>query len=154
MRDAGQLGYSYRKWMKPHLLKGVPAFRYATLVQDSATGELEYSDGLLSLPAHLLRADSANGKVLIRQEGVAPLADIKEFHKRVCKSQGLSEAEFLDHCQSLAVSVDGVREAPHAKKTLKLVSVRFGERHIYLYKVFNYNIGVEEAKPTMEDILE
>lgn len=80
------------------------------------------------------------------------MARIKRFHKKLCRAQGLTVPEFLDHCKRLHISVDGVAEASHGKRTFRVASVRFG-RSIYLYRIFNPMKRVSRANPTIEAIL-
>ena len=89
---------------------------------------------------------------LLRQDGEASLQDIQLFHKRVMQSQGINRATFLEHCMAMDVSVDGLQEAPKARRTLILVSVRLGGA-IYVKKAFNPLMGVSAAKPTVDEIL-
>lgn len=90
--------------------------------------------------------------VLLRQDAITSLKEIKQFHWTVVKSQGRSHASFLKDCSALDISIDGVQESNKAKRTLMIVSVRFGGGGIYVYRVFNPLIGIKHAKATREDI--
>ena len=81
------------------------------------------------------------------------IGQIKEFHKRVCMSQGLSKEVFLSHCKKLDLSVDGVQETKHGKRKFTFVTVRFGGRAIYIVKVFNPLLKLTHAKPSVETML-
>ena len=154
--DTKQLATSYRKGVKKHVMKGLPSFEFAVKVKDKSTNPptMEYRRGLKALPDRLLTLEPHDDEVLLRQEGFTTLEEIKKFHFRVCQCQGVSYQDFLEDCWHLSLSVDGVKESAHAKKTLKLMSVRFGTRAIYVYKVFNYLLKNNDAKPTPNEILE
>ena len=154
--ETRQIVPSYRKGVKKHVLKGLPAFEFAVKVKDKSTQppSMHYQRGLKALPDRLLTLGPLDDEVLLRQEGFTTLKDLKDFHWRVCESQGLTREAFLQDCWHLSLSVDGVKESQHAKKTLKLMSVRFGTRAIYVYKVFNYLLKNNDAKPTPNEILE
>ena len=81
------------------------------------------------------------------------IGEVKEFHKRVCMSQGLSEEAFLAQCQDLDLSVDGVQETKHGKRKFTFVTVRFGGRAIYILKVLNPLLKTPSAKPSVETLL-
>ena len=154
MRE-GQIGCSYRKSIKRHLLKGVPEFEYAVLVRDTSMDPPRetYQTGLKAIPERLTNLGENNHTVLLRQEGYTTLSQIKRFHAAACKSQGIPYAKFLEHCNGVVLSIDGVCEAPHAKRTLRLVTVRFGPKSVYVARVLNYLLKVDGAKPSLDEVL-
>lgn len=87
------------------------------------------------------------------QDAYTTLGNIKNFHRHVCLAQGVSEQTFQEHCQNLALSVDGVAESKAGKCKFDIVTVRFGPRAIYLLKTFNLLKSRPEARPTLEDKL-
>ena len=68
-------------------------------------------------------------------------------------SQGLSEEQFLNECQNLDLSVDGVQETKHGKRKFTFVTVRFGGRAIYILKVLNPLLKTPSAKPSNETLI-
>ena len=119
--DRGQIGKSYRKGVKKHVMKGLPPFEFAVKVKDKSTNPptMDYRRGLKALPDRLLTLGPHDDEVLLRQEGFTTLKALKDFHWHVCQAQGVSNEAFLEDCWHLSVSVDGVKESQHAKKTLK-----------------------------------
>ena len=81
------------------------------------------------------------------------ISEVKEFHKRVCMSQGLSEEEFLADCKQLDLSVDGVQETKHGKRKFVFVTVRFGGRAVYILKVLNPLLKVTPAKASPDTLI-
>ena len=154
LRDSKQIGISYRS-MKPILMKGLPKFRYTTVVLDkqSSPPVINITEGLKVIPKYLFSLGPLSHQQLLRQEGHASLQDIKRFHLAVTKSQGLSMERFLEDCQTLTISVDGVAEASGAKRTMKIVTARFGRQAIYVLAVYSYILKNDFAKPTPEELL-
>ena len=146
---------SYRKGVKKKALRGLPKFSYSILLSDKSTDPptLTEQDNLHAIPARYLNLRSGGNLVLLRQEGRTTLQEIKRFHKRVLLSKGRSEEVFRDQCRNLDFSLDGVREAAHAQRTLLIVSVRFGRSRIYVLRVYNPLVGYPEAQPNVEKAL-
>ena len=156
MLAAGELGKSYREGIKPKLLVGLPKFKYGTLIEDKGKPEgetISYKGGLDKIPARLINTAAGHSERLLRQDGETSLQELKKFHWQVMSSHGGTREEFLEQCQSLDLSVDGVREAPKAKRTLIVVSVRFGFSGIYVLKIFNPLLGIPYAKPSVDEVL-
>ena len=155
MLASGELGMSYRHSIRPKLLVGLPQFRYGALIEDKNKPEEErytYKGNLQTIPAKLINTTAGHSERLLRQDGGTSLAEIKKFHWRVISSHGGTREDFLKHCNNLDVSIDGVREAPKAKRTLLVVSVRLGGR-IYALTIYNPLLGVPYAKPSLETVL-
>ena len=151
---SGALKLNYRKCIKPLVMKGVPEFRYAVLIEDKSVipAQRTYIRNLKAIPQEYTNLTAQHQKVLIRQEGGTTLQAIKKFHHSVAKAQGLTEEEFKEHCRKVDISLDGVAESPHAKRTMYILSVRFGQS-IYIWRVYNYLTGVTNAKPTVDQVL-
>lgn len=80
------------------------------------------------------------------------LNELKRFHWMLVQSQGGGRQKFREDCKNIDLSVDGVQESSKAKRTFRIVSVRFGLA-IYVLRVFNPLQGIKHAKATREDIL-
>lgn len=151
--ESGELPLSYRFGVKPRIMKGVPEFRYAVLLQDNSVNppRRTYEDNLKAIPERLFNLTNQDHLVLLRLEGSAKLSAIKRFHWSVARAQGLTREQYGHHCRTVDLSLDGVKESAHAKRSLYIVTVRFG-RSIYPYKVFNFLVGCN-AKPSLHEVL-
>ena len=156
LRENGEIGTSYRHSIKPALLRGMPRFSYTTVVHNETVTPpiIEVTEELAAIPQELLLLPARCKRTLVRQEGHVRLSDVKLFHRAVLRSQGLSTAQWKEDCQSLTISVDGVAESKHAKRTMKLVTCRFGKLAIYVISVHSYLLKREFAKPTPAELLE
>ena len=65
----------------------------------------------------------------------------------------LSEEEFLADCKHLDLSVDGVQETKHGKRKFVFVTVRFGGRAIYILKVLNPLLKLNQAKASPDTLI-
>ena len=154
LRDTKQIGISYRS-IKPVLMSGLPKFHYTTVVLNKRSNPptIRITEGLKVIPQYLFRLGPLSHEQLLRQEGHASLQDIKKFHRAVLRSQGLGRERFLEDCRSLTISVDGVAEASGAKRTMKIVTARFGNLAIYVVAVHSYILKNDYAKPTPDELL-
>lgn len=153
MVESGDFRLSYRKFVKPLVMDGVPKFKYAVLVDDNRTNPptRRYVRDLDTIPNCYTHQSTEHNYKIVRQEGGTTLKEIKNFHWSVARAQGLTLEQFKAHCSKVDVSLDGVAESPHAKRSLYILSVRFGSS-IYLWKVYNYACGMG-AKPTVHEVL-
>ena len=154
LKETGQIGTSYRHSIKPALLRGMPRFSYTTVVHDETVNPpiIDVTEDLKAIPQELLLLGPRCKRTLVRQEGHAKLSDVKMFHRAVLRAQGI-EQQWRQDCLSLTISVDGVAESKHAKRTMKLVTCRFGRHAIYVLSVHSYLLKRAYAKPSPDELL-
>ena len=136
-------------------MAGLPKFKYSTVVQDPRKeGEesITVKKDLAAIPAKYGSMVDNDHERLLRQDGETSLAELKEFHHNVLRAQNVPEEDFKKQCANMDLSVDGVQEAPKAKRKLLIVSIRFGTA-IYIKKVFNPLVGVTIARPSVDEVL-
>ena len=145
---------SYRHGLKPLLMEGIPEFKYGVLLEDKSKDppELRYITDLDHIPEEYCNMSADTSQVLLRQDGWTSLKAIREFHRTICDSRGVTYDVFHEHCMNADVSVDGVRESEKGRRTLTIVSVRFGHG-LYVWKVYNPLVGNAAAKPDVETVL-
>ena len=153
--DSGEFPNSYRKGIKPMLLEGAPTFKYGVLLEDTATepSTMQYIGNLDAIPERYSSLNAQDHLVMLRQDAFTTLKDIKRFHAQVAREQGVDNRTILEQCSTMDLSLDGVRESQHAKRTLYIVSCRLGNA-IYVVAIYNHLLGVGKAKPNVQEVLE
>lgn len=149
MVEEGKLGKRYSRDVRGKVLRGLPPITCGVLVSSGNPAVVEYRPGLQSIPQSLYQSEFITGEKMLRQDATVSLAAVKAFHEKTCEAQGLTRQDFLEHCQNLDLSSDGVQESKSSKRNFIFVSVRFG-RAIYLVKALNPLMGTPAAKPSTE----
>lgn len=147
---------SYRHSLRPLAMKEIPKYTndVITLHQDDEGHWIKKErKGLPTIPNEALKYRSCDGNVLLRSDCRTTLAELKRFHRLVLQRQGLGEDQALQDFNNIYISSDGVQISQHAKRKLDVISVRFGLRAIYFYKVMNPLCGRKEAKPRADEKL-
>lgn len=155
LREAKMLGWSYRKSIKPVVMKGLPKFTYATLVHDPSKdppNDLVYTTDLDAIPEDLINLGLHDEKTLLRQDGFTTWQEIKAFHKKLMHRSGRSEEQFRQECLSLDLGLDGVQESKKGIRTFLIVSLRVGN-YIYIIAIYNPLLSNNLAKPSATEVL-
>lgn len=173
LAEKKKIGSSFRT-IKDRVKGGLPKMRCAVLIEDTSYDppQYTYKKDLLRVPAELWKNKIDGNRRytlgkpclyhvmtwestfrLLRQDVMTTIAEVKAFHRRVCLAQERSYESFLSDCQSVDLSVDGVKESNHGPRKFVFVTARFGKNWFYLLKIMNPLMGDNMAKPSPEDLI-
>ena len=79
------------------------------------------------------------------------LGEIRAFHLKIHREQGIPEETLTDHFDQAALSIDGVEESRYGKRRFFVFTLRFGTC-LYLWKIMNPLMG-EKGRMTLEEFL-
>ncbi len=105
-------------------------------------------EDLKTVPAEYFNLPATSRTKLLRQETHVSLTDFKKMYKDV---HGNSE-EVKQQLLNCDISADGVAESKSRARTFVVVSIQIGTC-IYIYRIFNHLIGVNESKATVLELL-
>ena len=149
------LGWSYRKSIKPVVNKGLPQFRFATLVHDTSLDQPNHlicTSNLASIPEDLINLGLHDTRTMLRQDRATSWEEIKLFLRKLCHRAGVSAIKFKEQCQAIDISVDGVQESKKGMGTFLAISARLGGQ-IYLWFIYNPLQSNDLAKPSASEVL-
>ena len=148
--NEGVIVGNYTNGVRPLLTRQILPIHNSVLLKETAAGVTRYKrlKNLTAIPVEYLTLPANSGTTLLRMETYVHLRDIKELHLRL---HGDTQ-ETRKQLKNCAVSADGVAESKMGSRTFMVVIIRIGTC-IYLVRIFNPLIGVEESKPSAKEIL-
>ncbi len=150
--DDGSVQASYTKGFKPALIETLLPIFSTILLKEQIAGEpTQYRklEELKSIPSVYLNLREEDTTKLLRMDTYVHVKDAKQFY---FDTHGGRTATTLQHTRHCALSVDGVAESKMGSRTFIVASIRFGSC-LYLLRIFNSLVGVDESKPSAKELL-
>ncbi len=152
MVDSGEMAASYTTGVRPTLTEQLLSVRNSLLLKVQQPGERpQYRKltDLSSIPQEYLNLRPESHTKLLRIDTGVRLKDVKDFF---FETHGGKTETLLQQTRNCSLSVDGVQESKSGSRTFTVVSVKFGTC-VYLLRIYNTLIGVDESKPSAKEIL-
>ncbi len=148
-----------RKLMAPNYTNGVRPYATDRLLDISCSLLLKEEnpargtyyrrvEGLKTIPAEYLNLPHNSRTKLLRMETSVKLRDIKAMYKESHGNGRQVQSQLL----ACDLSADGVAQSKSGARTFVVVTVRIGSC-IYVTRIFNHLVGVEESKATALELL-
>ncbi len=150
--DTGEMAPTYTTGLRPSLTEQLLPVRNSLLLKINRQGQrplYKKLTDLPSIPQEYLNLQPHDTTKLLRIDSGVRLTDVKEFY---FSTHGGKSETLLQHTRNCSLSVDGVQESKSGSRTFTVVSVKFGTC-VYLLRIFNTLIGVDESKPSAKEIL-
>ena len=151
MKERKVMALNYTNGVRPYVVDRLPDFYCSLLLKEENPARGTYYrkvEGLKSVPAEYLNLEPNSRTKLLRMETSIKLKDIKEMYK----ASHIGQPQVKEQLLACDVSADGVAESKSGARTFVVVTVRIGDC-IYVIRVFNHLVGVEESKATSLELL-
>ncbi len=151
IKEKSLLPTNYTNGVRPYATDRLPEFPCTLLLkeEDPARGTFYRKlENLKTVPAEFFNLPATSRTKLLRQETHVSLTDIKKMYK---DAHGDSE-EVKQQLLNCDISADGVAESKSGARTFVVVSIRIGTC-IYVYRIFNHLIGINESKANALELL-
>ncbi len=143
---------SYSKGFRPAMVEQLIPIFCSILLKEQIAGEphqYRKVEELKCIPNEYLNLREEDGTKLLRLDTYVHVKDAKQFF---FDTHGGRNAATLQQTLHSAISVDGVAESKRGTRTFIVVSIRFG-CCLYLLRIFNSLVGVDESKPSPMELL-
>lgn len=145
---------NYRHSLKDIAMEDIPDIWNCVEVETVEEGEVQFErhDKLKKVPEKYWNLGENTNQKVLRVHAYIKLRDVKAHHlKKHRGREGFTEESLKRDLAQATLSLDGVKESNHGKRTFIIVTIRFGSC-IYLWRVFNPLLGDKSAAMNPEDL--